>query len=159
MTTPRAVDIGTMFGADAVTTFLGFPATDDTRAHVAIIGADTATPYASVGPYCAGAPAAIRRAIVPYAANAHHVDFDLDGPILPHGVHAVDHGEHLPDASAREALAERERDDRRFQVRAEHPRRDTARKRRGRLRAAGATTATTALVLRHDDARVAISDT
>src|SRR6185437_13307042 len=47
-------------------------------------------PYASVGPYCAGGPAAIRRAIGQYAANLAHHDFDLDGQLLPPGTRAVD---------------------------------------------------------------------
>ncbi len=101
------VDIGMMFGAAAVTTFLGFPSPEavDRPPAIAIVGADTATPYASVGPYCAGAPAAIRRAMAPYAANVAHYDFDLDGPLLPEGVRVVDHGDLVvgEDASANRA--------------------------------------------------------
>ena len=52
-----------------------------------------ATPYRSVGPYCAGAPSAIRAAIASYAANLHHVDFDIGGPIFPDAVTAVDRGD------------------------------------------------------------------
>jgi carbamoyl-phosphate synthase small subunit len=43
--------------------------------------AKCATPYASVGPYCAGGPAAIRAAAAAYAANLHHVDFDFGEPL------------------------------------------------------------------------------
>ena len=90
-----SVDIGTMFGSGDVSTFLGYPARapGEVDADVAILGADTATPYASVGPYCAGAPRAIRAAIALYAANASHVDFDLDGPLLVGATRAVDCGD------------------------------------------------------------------
>jgi agmatinase len=89
------VEIGQMFGAPPPDTFLGLPAVapDAVKGGVAILGADTATPYASVGPYCAGGPAAIRRAIGQYAANLAHHDFDLDGQLLPPGTRAVDCGD------------------------------------------------------------------
>lgn len=86
----------TMFGAGRAETFLGLPRCRDlTRLEAAItfLGADCATPYASVGPYCAGAPAAIRAASAAYAANLAHVNFDLGGPVLPPGVNAVDAGD------------------------------------------------------------------
>ena len=44
-----------------------------------------ATPYASVGPYCAGGPEAIRTAAAPYAANLERMDFDFAAPLLPGG--------------------------------------------------------------------------
>lgn len=90
-------DLGRMFGADEVSTFLGLPGAADVdaiAAGAAIIGVPVMTPYRSVGPYCAAAPQAIRRAIAPYAANLHHVDFDLGGTIFPDGtVSAVDLGD------------------------------------------------------------------
>lgn len=92
--------IGTMFGAGAVETFLGLPRCRDLsrlEADIALIGAGMATPYASVGPYCRNAPAAIRAASAAYAANLGHVNFDLGGPILPEGRSAVDAGD-LPQA-------------------------------------------------------------
>jgi agmatinase len=84
-----------MFGTAGAATFLGLPRGDaaDPQAAVAILGADGCTPYASVGFYCAGGPAAIRAAAAPYAANLHHVDFDLGRPVLPAGVRAVDCGD------------------------------------------------------------------
>jgi agmatinase len=92
----RRPDIGAMFGASATETFLGLPKVGDLgalEAGIVILGAPCATPYRSVGPYCAGAPRAIRDAIAGYAANLHHVDFDLGGPIFPDGVIAVDGGD------------------------------------------------------------------
>ena len=89
-------DIGAMFGAAATDTFLGLERAGDLaalEAKIAILGAPGATPYASVGSYCAGAPRAIREAIAGYAANLHHFDFDLGGPILPGAVSAVDAGD------------------------------------------------------------------
>jgi len=88
--------LGTMFGAGAVETFLGLPKCRDLSrmsAQMAVIGADGCTPYPSVGFYCAGGPAAIRAAASVYAANLHHVNFDLGGPVLPEGVTAVDAGD------------------------------------------------------------------
>jgi agmatinase len=92
----RRPDVGALFGAAAVETFLGLPKTEDLQAldgGIAILGVPCATPYRSVGPYCAGAPKAIRAAIAGYASNLHHVDFDLGGPIFPDAVAAVDAGD------------------------------------------------------------------
>ncbi len=79
--------IGSMFGGGA-DTFMGVPACADpsgASACAALIGAPLATPYASVGAYCAGAPAAIRAAASAYAANRGHVNFDLGRAALPDG--------------------------------------------------------------------------
>ena len=92
----RGPDVGALFGAAAVETFLGLPKADDLEAleaKIAVLGVPCATPYPSVGPYCAGAPKAIRDAIAGYASNLHHVDFDLGGPIFPGAVTAVDGGD------------------------------------------------------------------
>jgi len=91
------LDIGTMFGAGGVDTFLGLPPCLDVTgfdAKIAVIGAPGATPYPSVGAYCATAPTAIRAAMAGYAANLHHMDFDLGGEIFPDGlISAVDCGD------------------------------------------------------------------
>lgn len=73
-------DIGKMLGATGeVGTFLGVPQAEpgEVSAKVAILGAPCVTPYASVGPYCAGGPAAIRAASAAYAPSRGHVNFDL----------------------------------------------------------------------------------
>lgn len=88
--------VAAVFGAAAVETFLGLPSCPDLErldAGIAILGVPCATPYPAAGAYCAGAPAAIRAAIAPYAANLEHFDFDLGGPIFPDGVRAVDCGD------------------------------------------------------------------
>ncbi|HEX5079635.1 MAG TPA: arginase family protein, partial [Geminicoccaceae bacterium] len=93
---PRRPDVGAMFGATGTETFLGLPKAGNLAAlaaKIAILGAPCATPYRSVGPYCAGAPSAIRAAIAGYAANLQHVDFDLGGPIFPGAITAVDGGD------------------------------------------------------------------
>ncbi len=85
-----------MFGATSATTFLGLPsATIDELdgVDVAIFGAPCATPYKSVGPYCANAPAAIRRASWTYSATTAHMNFDLGGPAIPEGAKVVDLGD------------------------------------------------------------------
>lgn len=87
--------MGTLMGSAEVTTFLGLPhvaAPDPSNASV-IVGAPCATPYASVGAYCAAAPRAIRAAISDYAANIGHMDFDFGEPLFPYGVDAVDMGD------------------------------------------------------------------
>ena len=55
------------------------------------MGAATATPYASVGAYCADGPAAIRGAVGWPGMGEHH-DFDLGGSLLDGGS-AVDWGD------------------------------------------------------------------
>ena len=70
-------------GAGAVPTFMGLPRADlaAVAADVVILGADGCTPYATVGQYCAGGPAAIRAAAAAYAANLRHMNFDIGGPV------------------------------------------------------------------------------
>ncbi len=101
--TEESADIGRMFGAtEAVETFLGFPACPDLgtlEAEIAILGAPCATAYPSVGPYCAGGPAAIRAGIAGYATSRDHQDFDLGGPLLgDSGARVVDCGDLSYDA-------------------------------------------------------------
>lgn len=89
-------DLKDMFGGGETGTFLGLPALGDPaapEADVVIYGADCATPYASVGAYCAGGPAAIRAGAAAYAGDLSRVNFDLGGPILPDGVRAGDAGD------------------------------------------------------------------
>jgi agmatinase len=83
-----------MFGGETRGGFFDLPLADpgDTRdADVVILGAPAATPYTSVGNYCAGAPDAIRGAFGWPDVLTHH-DFDIDGFLLPGGVRALDWG-------------------------------------------------------------------
>ncbi len=83
----------TMFGG-ATGGFFDLPrATPDSTdaADVVVIGASAATPYPSVGSYCAGAPEAIRAAFG-WPGVLGHYDFDVGGPLLPRGAQAVDWG-------------------------------------------------------------------
>src|SRR5438445_12164590 len=60
--TAQRSTIGAMFGASALGTFLGLPKASIAQAasaDVAVLGAPAATPYASVGPSCAGGPGAV----------------------------------------------------------------------------------------------------
>ena len=86
-----------MFGAaGGAQSFLGLPLCRDLgrlEADIALIGAAGCTPYASVGFYCAGGPAAVREAGAAYGAALGHINFDLGGPVLPAGVLAVDAGD------------------------------------------------------------------
>lgn len=89
-------DIGSMFGgAGGGGTFLGVPPARPGAlrgARVAILGAPCVTPYASVGPYCADGPAAIRAASAAYAAMRAHVNLDLGRPGFAEGA-VVDCGD------------------------------------------------------------------
>ena len=60
-------------------------------ADIVVVGAPSATPYTSVGNYCADAPDAIRQAFGWPGVSEHH-DFDLDGRLLEDGISAVDWG-------------------------------------------------------------------
>jgi len=95
MTTP-VTSLGSMFGMESSGTFLGIPSATSADLHgvdIAVIGAPCSTPYASVGPYCKDAPAAIRAASTPYSRNRHHHSFDLGGQALIDGVSVVDLGD------------------------------------------------------------------
>ncbi len=83
-----------MFGALDGTTFMGIPsATPDNLAFTSVVfGAPCATPYESVGAYCAAAPDAIRASVSGFTSTLSHFDFDLGGPMFPFGVDAADLG-------------------------------------------------------------------
>ena len=86
--------IGNLFGGDAGGGLFDIPRAepgDVANADVVVMGAATATPYASVGAYCADGPAAIRAAVGWPGMGEHH-DFDLGGPLLDGGS-AVDWGD------------------------------------------------------------------
>lgn len=108
------VELKDMFGGGGEDgTFLGLPGVDrlaELAADVVIYGADCATPYASVGAYCAGGPVAMRAGAMAYAGDVSKVNFDLMGVILPADVRAVDAGDlavSAADAPANRALIER----------------------------------------------------
>lgn len=106
MTADASPQLGSMYGNAASATFLGLPSaslTDAAKADIAILGAATATPYPSVGAYCADGPKAIRAGIANWAGARDHMDFDLGGRLLPDGVTALDCGDlviHPADAPA-----------------------------------------------------------
>jgi agmatinase len=82
-----------MFGAKTSDRFLGLPGPGEAPAQIAVLGADCATPYASVGAYCAGGPKAIRAGDPAMAGDLGKLNFDLGRPILPESVRAVDLGD------------------------------------------------------------------
>ncbi|MFC3614847.1 arginase family protein [Lutimaribacter marinistellae] len=89
------VGLKDMFGGGGEAgSFLGLPGTDIAapEGDVILFGADCATPYASVGAYCAGGADAIRAGSEAYAGDVSKVNFDLGGPVLPHGISARDAG-------------------------------------------------------------------
>ncbi|MCU9838084.1 arginase family protein [Ruegeria sp. WL0004] len=90
------VGLKDMFGGGgAPGSFLGLPRAEPGApgADIVIFGADCATPYKSVGPYCAEGPAAMRAGSAAYAGDTAKVNFDLGGPVLLAGVRAIDAGD------------------------------------------------------------------
>jgi agmatinase len=67
------------------------PVGDTGGADIVVVGVPAATPYPSVGNYCAGAPDAVRAAFGWPGVLGHH-DFDLGGCPLAEGIAAVDWG-------------------------------------------------------------------
>lgn len=83
-----------MFGGTPSGGFFDLPMTspgDSLDAKIVLMGAPAATPYASVGNYCAEAADAIRSAFGWPGVLGHH-DFDIDGYLLPDGIQAIDWG-------------------------------------------------------------------
>ena len=84
-----------MFGGKPKGGFFDLPLkskTDTAAADIVLFGAPAATPYVSVGSYCAGAPEAIRNAFG-WPGVLDHFDFDIDGYLLPENITAVDWGD------------------------------------------------------------------
>ena len=84
--TSDAPDLGALFGAAQTETFLGLQACPDIAdlvAPIVVFGAPGATPYRSVGAYCAAAPRALRDATAALTANLDRHNFDLGGPTFP----------------------------------------------------------------------------
>lgn len=84
-----------MFGGQPSGGFFDLPLKskqETEAADIVLFGAPAATPYTSVGNYCAGAPGAIRSAFGWPGVLGHH-DFDIDGYLLPDNVTAVDWGD------------------------------------------------------------------
>lgn len=83
-----------MFGGTPSGGFFDLPRQspgDTGDADIVLVGAPAATPYASVGNYCAEAADAIRGAFGWPGVLGHH-DFDIDGYLLPDGTRAIDWG-------------------------------------------------------------------
>jgi agmatinase len=98
--------LSALFGSQNVRTFLGIEACDDLVGldrPIALIGAPCATPYRSVGAYCAKGPKAIRQAMAAFAANRDLHDFDCGGRIFPDPAMAADCGDLACDEGDAEA--------------------------------------------------------
>eukprot|EP00933_Yihiella_yeosuensis_P005261 TRINITY_DN109746_c0_g1_i1.p2 TRINITY_DN109746_c0_g1~~TRINITY_DN109746_c0_g1_i1.p2 ORF type:complete len:316 (-),score=-19.32 TRINITY_DN109746_c0_g1_i1:1457-2404(-) len=83
-----------MFGGDAGETLMGLPAAraESFSGDIGVFGADCATPYGSVGAYCAGGPHAMRLGAAAYAGSHDRYNFDLGHRVLPKGICAFDLG-------------------------------------------------------------------
>ena len=84
-----------MFGGGAADTLLGLPAAQAAgfSGDIGVFGADCATPYASVGAYCAGGPAAMRQGAATYSGSHDRYNFDLGARVLPEHIRAFDLGD------------------------------------------------------------------
>ena len=92
----RRPSLAAMFGSTGGGTFMGIEACEDLErfdARIALLGAPAASPYASVGAYCAEGPRAIREGMAAFASNLSHHDFEVGGPIFPGGKGAADCGD------------------------------------------------------------------
>jgi len=92
--TTQSPQMKSMFGGKPKGGFFDLPLLapgDIADADIILMGVPGATPYASVGSYCADAPAAIRSAFGWPGVMGHH-DFDIDGFLLPDDTRAIDWG-------------------------------------------------------------------
>ena len=92
--TDTSPEMNALFGGEPGGGFFDLPLArpgDSGDADIILLGAPAATPYASVGNYCAGAPDAVRAAFGWPGVLDHH-DFDIDGYLLPDGISALDWG-------------------------------------------------------------------
>ena len=83
-----------MFGGTPSGGFFDLPMAspgDTDNSDIIILGVPAATPYPSVGNYCADAPDAVRAAFGWPGVLEHH-DFDVEGQLLPAGIRAIDWG-------------------------------------------------------------------
>jgi agmatinase len=87
-------EMKSMFGGNPSGGFFDLPLaspSDTDEADIVIMGVPAATPYTSVGNYCADAPDSIRAAFGWPGVLGHH-DFDIDGFLIPDSIRAVDWG-------------------------------------------------------------------
>ena len=87
-------EMGALFGGKVMKGLMDIPFAEPgntNNADIVVMGAPIATPYQSVGAYCADAPDAVRAAFGWPGVLDHH-DFDLGGKILVNNTHAVDWG-------------------------------------------------------------------
>ncbi|MEM8576222.1 MAG: arginase family protein [Pseudomonadota bacterium] len=104
-------DLAVMFGGGSADRFMGLPGGDVSNplGDVVIFGADSATPYASVGAYCAGGADAIRAGSLVDAGAFDRMNFDTRARVIPDGV-AVEDAGNVPFTDDAEAMRQRLRD-------------------------------------------------
>ena len=94
-----------MFGGGDGQTLLGFPTAEASEfsGDIGVFGADCATPYATVGAYCAGGPDAIRQGAAVYSGSHDRYNFDIGRQVLPDGYQVADLGNAQVDPKTPEA--------------------------------------------------------
>lgn len=97
-----------MFGGGDAKTLLGFPAADvaSFAGDIGVFGADCATPYPSVGAYCAGGPDAMRAGAATYSGSHDRYNFDIGQQLLPSWCRVADLGNARVDPHAAQANRE-----------------------------------------------------
>ncbi len=88
-------NMGAMFGGKSMAGLFDIPFAsqgDVEAADIVVMGAPVATPYETVGAYCADAPNTIRAGFG-WPGVGEHFDFDLDGKLLGESAKAVDWGD------------------------------------------------------------------
>ncbi len=94
MSNKTSPDMGAMFGGKVMKGLMDIPLSDPgniNNADIVVMGAPIATPYQSVGAYCADAPDSIRSAFG-WPGVLKHYDFDVGGNIFQDNTSAVDWG-------------------------------------------------------------------
>lgn len=94
-----------MFGGGDRATLLGLPraTADGFAGDIGVFGADCATPYPSVGAYCAGGANAMRAGAATYSGSHDRHNFDTGARVLPEGLRAFDLGNAAVDPSTPDA--------------------------------------------------------
>ena len=91
----KTPEMKAMFGGQTGGGFFDLPIqsmAETQEADIVVVGVPAATPYQTVGNYCADAPQAVRNAFGWPNVLQHH-DFDIDGFLLDDQIRAVDWGD------------------------------------------------------------------
>lgn len=94
-----------MFRGGDAQTLLGLPegSAEEFEGDIGVFGADCATPYPSVGAYCAGGADAMRVGAATYSGSQDRYNFDIGSDMIPAACRAFDLGNAQVDPATPEA--------------------------------------------------------